>query len=205
MLLLQQHKSKTFGKMSRGTEEPEHPLRSPSSNQTERMWGQIISVTITQRGAQRERALVSTIQLPSSPSNKQTRTALCHLLRFLLFLLMPLRNRQLALNQPNIIPPSSPFPEWLAEGWQQRRTKALVEVFGTLIRLSSAASCCASEWQCLAQSASLALSIVLPNCTQWTSRRGWVADTKKMFAMLGAASHILNINVTHKKEGWKLA
>lgn len=102
--------SKIFWKMPKGTEEPERPLRSPSSNQTERMWGQIISATITLRGAQRERALVSTIQLPSSPANKQTHTALCHPLRLFLLLLMLLRSRQLALNQPNIIPPSSSFP-----------------------------------------------------------------------------------------------
>lgn len=102
---------KTFEKWPRDTEEPEHPLRSPSSNQTERMWGQIISATTMLRGAQRGRALVSTIQLPSSPSNKQTHTALCHPLRLLLLLLlMLLRNQQLALNQPNVIPPSSSFP-----------------------------------------------------------------------------------------------
>lgn len=116
---------KTFRKKSPGApKKPEHPLRSPTDNQTERVWGQIISATITLRGAQREKALVSTIQLPSSPSNKQTLTALCQplrrrllLLHHLLFLpLMLPRNRQLALNQPNIIPPPSSFPGRLARG-----------------------------------------------------------------------------------------
>lgn len=106
------------------TEDPEHPLWSPTTSQAEHEWGRLCLSCSSWDPARRSFSLLPLS--PSQPSNKHWHSHLSDIPSSSLIWRCGW-NQQLASNHPNIIPPSSSFPGRLRER-QQGRTKELVEV-----------------------------------------------------------------------------